>query len=140
VNQRVLLDTGPLVALLDRNDKYHGWAAGQWARLQPPLWTCEPVLTEACYLLRQAPRGVKAVMELLHRGVVQTRFRLEEQVEPVSRLLAKYAQIPVSLADACLVRMAELAPDAAVLTLDSDFRLYRKHSRQVVPLLIPADV
>lgn len=135
----ILLDTGPLVAALDRNDRYHPWAAAQWVRVDPPLLTCEPVLTEACFLLRRAPPGPSAVIELVKRGIIELAFRLEEHVEPVSHLFAKYANVPISLADACLIRMAEVYPESTVLTLDRDFRLYRKHGRQVVPVVIPDD-
>jgi predicted nucleic acid-binding protein len=137
VNRQILVDTGPLVALLNRRDHYHAWAAAQWTHLQPPLLTCEPVLTEACFLLRSAPRGSRAVVELVQRGILKIDFRLDQNVEAVSRLLAKYASLPMSLADACLVRMAEARPQAAVMTLDSDFRLYRKPGRQVIPLISP---
>jgi len=137
MRRQVLLDTGPLVALLDRKDRYHRWAAAQWAQIEPPLLTCEPVLAEACFLLRTLPAGVKAVMELVNRAVVSVPFRLTEHATPVSRLLAKYASLPISLADACLVRMAEMYSSSAVLTLDSDFRVYRKHGRQVVPVIMP---
>jgi predicted nucleic acid-binding protein len=137
MRRQVLLDTGPLVALLDREDRYHRWAAAQWAQVEPPLLTCEPVLAEACYLLRTLPAGVKAVMELVNRAVVSLPFRLVDHATAVSRLLAKYASQPISLADACLVRMAEVYSPSAVLTLDSDFRVYRKHGRQVVPVIMP---
>jgi predicted nucleic acid-binding protein len=76
-------------------------------------------------------------MELVNRAVVSVPFRLTEHATPVSRLLAKYASLPISLADACLVRMAEMYSSSAVLTLDSDFRVYRKHGRQVVPVIMP---
>jgi predicted nucleic acid-binding protein len=134
---RILLDTGPLVALLDRKDTYHRWAAVQWGQVQPPLLTCEAVITEACYLLRNTPPGAQAVIELVERGIVDVAFHLHDHVQPVARLLAKYAKVPMSLADACLVRMAEVYSGSAVLTLDADFRLYRKHGRQVVPVIMP---
>ena len=137
MTRKILLDTGPLVALLDRNDRYHAWAAAHWGGVTPPLMTCEAVLTEACYLLRQSPGGVNGVMEMLRRGIVTLPFRLEEHVAPVSRLLAKYADLPMSLADACLVCMAEIDAERSVLTLDSDFHVYRKSNRQVVPAITP---
>jgi len=138
MNRRVLLDTGPLVALLNRRDKYHGWAKLQWAEVAPPLLTCESVLSEACFLLRTAPGGSRAVMELLRRRVIEVVFHLADHREPVARLMAKYANVPMSLADACLVRMAEVYPESAVLTLDHGFRLYRKSGRQIVPVIMPS--
>lgn len=139
MNRRVLLDTGPLVALLNRRDKHHAWATLQWADAEPPFLTCEAVLSEACFLLRAAPDGQHAVLELLRRRAVEVAFHLEEHLEPVARLMGKYATVPMSLADACLVRMADAYPESAVLTLDSDFLLYRKSGRRVVPVIMPKD-
>jgi len=137
MKRQMLLDAGPLVALLNRKDAYHRWAAAQWGQLEPPLLTCEAVVTEACYLLRHSPAGAEAMMDLLDRQIVRVAFRLEEHLQPIARLLAKYADVPMSLADACLVRMAEIHVGSKVVTLNTDFRLYRKHNRQVVPLIIP---
>jgi predicted nucleic acid-binding protein len=139
MNRRVLLDTGPLVALLNGRDQHHEWAKLQWSQAAPPLLTCEPVLSEACFLLRIAPGGSAAVMELLRRRVVEVAFHLEDHLEAVARLLRKYADVPMSLADGCLVRMAELSPESAVLTLDRHFRLYRKSGRRVVPAIMPGE-
>ena len=139
MKRRVLLDTGPLVALLDRRDKDHDWASAQWAQIEPPLLTCEAVLSEACFLRRKLFPGSKALMELLNRRIVQIGFRLEDHIGPITKLMARYETAPMSLADACLVRMAELYPDAVVLTLDRDFRIYRKHGRGVLPVISPPD-
>jgi predicted nucleic acid-binding protein len=137
--RRMLLDTGPLVALLDRGDRYHAWAVAQWERIEPPLLTCEAVLSEACFLLREYPPGVKAIWELVDRGIVAVSFRLADHAAAIARLMAKYVSTPMSLADACLVRMAELDSKSAVLTLDGDFRIYRKSNRQVVPVIMPEE-
>jgi uncharacterized protein len=137
MSRRVLLDTGPLVALLNARDAHHSWAESQWAMIEPPLLTCEAVLSEACFLLRGLSAGNTAVMEFVRRGAVEVAFRLDEHVAPVSKLLDKYASMPMSLADACLVRMSECHADSAVLTLDSHFRLYRRHGRVVVPVIMP---
>jgi len=139
MNRRILLDTGPLVAFLNRRDEYHQWAKLQWGQAAPPLLTCEPVLSEACFLLRAVPGGSGAVMELLRRRVVELAFHLGDHVEAVARLIRKYASIPMSLADGCLVRMAELSGESAILTLDRDFRLYRKSGRHVVPVIMPEE-
>jgi predicted nucleic acid-binding protein len=137
MKRRILLDTGPLVALLDRRDAYHPWGKSQWASLEPPVLTCDAVLSEACFLLRACASGGEAVMELLRRGVVVVVFRLEDHLEPVAKLMGKYAAAPMSLADACLVRMSELYDDSVVLTLDRHFHMYRRHGRLVVPVIMP---
>lgn len=137
MTRRILLDTGPLVAFLNRTDRYHEWTVGQFAELSPPLLTCEAVLSEACFLLRHLDGGPAAVLELLHRKLLAIPFRLEQEATSVVRLLARYVDVPISLADACLIRMAEQHQESAVLTVDQDFRLYRKHGRQVIPVLMP---
>jgi uncharacterized protein len=133
----VILDTGPLVSIIDRRDKDHLWTRSQWNGIQPPLLTCESVISEACFLLRSNFNSIAAIMELLRRGIVRIDFHLEKHAEPVALLLKKYANLPISLADACLVRMAETIPGSAILTLDGDFRIYRKSNRTVVPAIMP---
>lgn len=135
-----MLDTGPLVALLNRRDRYHRWTTEQWADLELPVLTCEAVLTEACFLLRKSPEGPKAALELVGRGVLKVAYDVEADVEALTRLMTRYADVPMSLADACLVRVIERQPAAAVLTLDSDFRVYRSHGRRVIPALMPSDI
>jgi uncharacterized protein len=139
VKQTALLDTGPLVAQLDRRDHYHGWALEQMARLRPQFSTCEAVITEAFHLLRHIPRARAAILEMSAAGVLATPFRLSEETGEVLALLDRYTNIPMSLADACLVRMSELVPASVIFTLDSDFRIYRRHRRQKIPLLMPPD-
>ena len=133
----VLLDTGPLVAFLNRRDEYHEWAMAQWGQIAPPMLTCEAVLSEACFLLSRMHGGSEPVMDLLQRKIVIPSFRLEGQIRPVQKLLQKYRSVPMSLADACLIRMSELYPENRVLTLDSDFSLYRRNGRQVIPVIMP---
>ena len=132
----VLLDAGPLVALLDQRDSYHDWAKEQFAAA-PPLLTNEPVLAEACHLLRKLPGGRATVVALLKSGAVAAPFRLEDHAAEVESLLRKYESVPMSLADACLVRMAELQPGSKVLTLDADFSVYRSQGRRVIPTIMP---
>ena len=134
---RVILDTGPLVALLNSRDRHHEWAVDQWSRIAPPLLTCDAVLAEACFLVQPFAGGQNAVLDLLRRSVLDASFQLAEEAGALSRLLKKYSDVPMSLADGCLVRMSELNDDWAVMTLDSDFRLYRKNGRQVIPTLTP---
>jgi len=138
VKREVILDTGPLVALLNSRDRHYRWAVRQWADIEAPLLTCESVISEACFLLDQTRMGSAAVFEMLVRRAIAIRFRLDEQLEEVRRLRAKYADSPMSVADASLVRMAEQYDRSAVLTLDDHFRIYRKHGRRVIPLIVPA--
>jgi predicted nucleic acid-binding protein len=133
----VLLDTGPLVAYLDRRDDHHSWVVERWTEISPPLLTCEAVVTEACHLLRPYSQGKAAVLDLLRRGVIQIPFRLDAQIEAISLLLKKYANLPISLADACLVRMADLFLGSSIITLDSHFRLYRGANRTRLHTLMP---
>jgi predicted nucleic acid-binding protein len=137
MRRHVLLDTGPLVAWLNARSTHHEWMLGQWTEIEPPLLTCEAVLTEACFLLRNWFPGPAAVLELLERAVIVVPFVLAEHLDPIRRLMRKYADVGISLADACLVRMSECYPDAAVLTFDSDFRLYRRFGRQTIPAIMP---
>jgi uncharacterized protein len=97
-------------------------------------------MAEACFLLGTSPRGSEPVMELLRRHVIEVAFHLEDHIEAVARLIRKYAGVPMSLADGCLVRMAELSPESTLLTLDRDLRLYRKSGRLVVPVIMPQEL
>jgi predicted nucleic acid-binding protein len=133
----VIIDTGPLVAFLTRRERQYTWAREQFAVIAPPLLTCEAVISEACFLIQNRDQGTGALLQLLDRGVIAIDFNLAAELPAVSRLLKKYASVPMSLADACLVRMAEVHTTSPVLTLDSDFRIYRKTGRTVIPTLMP---
>lgn len=133
----ILVDTGPLVALVDRRDRFHAWTKSRLTRVTPPLFSCEAVFSEACFLLRQVHGGPEAVLGLIERGLVRLDFDLNVEAAAVSRLLRRYASVPMALADACLVRMSELRSSVVVMTLDGDFRLYRRHGRQAIPVVLP---
>lgn len=139
MKRNIILDTGPLIALIDRHDQHHAWAEAQFADIVPPLLACEAVLAEACYLAPRAGRPADEPLKLLGRGVVRLAFDLSEQREAVTALMQRYANVPMSLADACLVRLSELAPGSSILTLDRDFGIYRRHGRQKLPVLMPDD-
>lgn len=140
MKRQVILDTGPLVAFINGQDRYHQWSILQWGQIAPPLLTCEAVLSESCFLLRGDEGGQVAVLELLKRGVLNVTLRIEDSVIEISWLLRKYSDVPMSLADACLVRLSELYIDSPILTLNNDFKVYRKNKRQVLPLLSPPDL
>lgn len=134
--RNVLVDAGFLVALLSRRDTHHQWAVTQATNYALPWRTCEAVLSEAFHLL--GARGAPALGTMLRRRALMAPFDLDNDVESVLKLLQKYGNVPMSLADACLVRMSETLADPIILTTDSDFRIYRRHSRQVVPCSMPS--
>ena len=131
----VLVDAGFLVALLVKRDSNHRWAAAESLKHPPPWKSCEAALSEAFYLL--GAKGAPALAALMRRGAVLCSFKLGDDFESVLALMDKYADVPMSLADGCLVRMCETLPKPVLLTTDSDFRVYRRHSRQSVPCVLP---
>lgn len=133
----VLLDTGPLVALLSPQEPHHEWVKQQLGSITAPLLTCEAVLSEACFLLRKTRGGAQGVLGLVRRGVVAMGFALVDEEEAVEALLKRYEDLPISFADACLVRLAEKTPGATVLTLDRHFTIYRIHGRRTVRVRMP---
>ena len=133
----MLLDTGPWVALLSRNDTHHLWAVEQFQLLQPPLLSCEAVVAETCFLLKRSGFDPGLALRFIERGVVQLPFVLQEQIGSISSLFKRYANVPASLADAALIRLAEINDSPLLLTTDSDFHIYRRHGRQTIPLICP---
>ena len=134
---RVVVDTGPLVALLNRRDRHHAWVRQVLDTVEPPIFSCEAVVSEACFLLSRLAGGQDALLELLANDVVRIDFRLHTEIETVRGLMRKFATVPMSLADACLVRMSELDAQTTIVTLDGDFRVYRRNRRQVIPTIMP---
>lgn len=135
---RVLLDAGPIVALLSPRDAWHEWARETFGAIEGSLVTCEPVLAEASLLLRQKPEAPLKVLDFVIRRVVRLDFRLEFELLAVRSLMNRYQSVPMSLADACLVRMSELEPRSSVMTLDADFRIYRRSGRLAIPVIMPS--
>lgn len=135
--KNVLVDAGFVVALLSRRDACHEWAVTHASELPPPWSTCEAVLSEAFHLL--GPQAFKSLGELLRRRALAVAFSVGENIGPVVKLMEKYSDVPMSFADACLVRMTETLADPLVLTTDTDFRLYRRQGRQVVPCITPRE-
>lgn len=133
----ILADTGALVALLDRKEKYHAWAVEQTRTMRPPLFTCEAVLAELCFLVADVPKGIAAVQANLAGGAWVTDFSLQDEWSRVFGLMEAYSDQPMSLADGCLVRMSEKRPESKIFTLDRHFAFYRRNRRQVIPLIIP---
>ncbi len=133
----VLLDTGPLVSFLADESGHAAWVHGQWDRMPPPMLTCEAVLTEAAFILKRDGVDPDALFELLQRKVIRVALRMDEEQADLRTLMRRYRDQPMSLADACLVRLSELHRDCTVFTLDSDFRIYRRHGNKVIPVLMP---
>jgi uncharacterized protein len=133
--KHVIADSGFLVALIRRDDEHHSWAANLAGQFPASWRTCEAALSETFFVAGAAVRHV--LTQMLRRRLLVCDFRLAEEQAEVLALMDKYRDVPMSLADACLVRMTETAPDPVILTTDADFLIYRRHSRQVVPCLLP---
>jgi predicted nucleic acid-binding protein len=133
----MLIDAGPLTALLNPNDEWHAWVRETVRRLPVPLLTSEPVLTEASYLLRRDACDADELFALVEKGVIKVGIRFDEEWESLRELTVRYRDVPMSLADATLVRLSELHRDSQVFTLDADFHIYRRHGNKVIPVLMP---
>ncbi len=133
----VVVDTGPIVAFLHEGERHHDWAIEQFSTLPLPFITCEAVIVEATFLLQRLSRSHEKLLGLIASGALMIGFDLEREAEVVSTLMTRYSNVPMALADACLVRMAEQYANRTVLTLDSDFQIYRKHRREVISVIMP---
>lgn len=105
--------------------------------MKPPLLTCESVISEACYLLRHYHKGPTNILELINRDLIVINFDLNTEYDSVKNIISKYDNLPISLANACLVRMAEKINSGKIFTLDSDFQIYRKNKNEVIPTITP---
>jgi uncharacterized protein len=131
-----ICDTGPLVAYLNRRDPHHGWAVALMKQVRPPLLTCEPVLTEAAYFLREDGLSLDPLFEMIERDVLRLAFDLATHWPRVRTLLGRYERM--DLADASVVVMSELHARSQVLTVDRrDFAVYRRHDRKVIDFVAP---
>lgn len=133
----VIVDTGPLVALLNKAESHHEWSRKEFTRLTAPPVTCEAVLSEACFLLKDDGIDPARVIEIVERGALRLDFSIGKEIGALAQLMRKYRDIGISLADACLVRMSELHARCEVMTLDRDFLVYRRNGRQHIPLIAP---
>ena len=134
---RVIVDTGPLVAYFDRDSEFHGWVRDRFREMADPLISCQPVLTEALFVLKRGGLDPDLILALVERGELVCDFDVRREITALRRLLKKYHDLPATLADACLVRMSELHGDCCIFTLDRDFRVYRRNGRQSIPLISP---
>ena len=133
----IIADAGPLVAYLDRSDHHHEWAKMQMAGFTAPLLTCEAVLAEASFLLRRGGINPSILLRLVEREVLKLPLDLETEASVIAQMMKRYNSVPMSLADACIVRMSEILNKTRVLTTDSDFQIYRKSGRKVIALIAP---
>jgi predicted nucleic acid-binding protein len=129
-----IADTGLLVAFANRSDRHHDWAVRIAERVVEPLLTCEAVLAEAAFHLRNAA----VVLAMIDDGLVSPAFDCRAHLPHLSALAARYADRQPDLADLCLIRMSELHPRHSVITVDrEDFRVYRRNKREAIPLICP---
>jgi predicted nucleic acid-binding protein len=137
--RRVFVDTGPIVALLDRRDTHHEWAKREIAHLREPLLTCEAVVSEVFFLLSGVRGGNATLIALLRDGLVRMAANFSYRVHAAEILdrLERYSSVPMSFADACLVRISEIERDCLVFTTDRDFLTYKRNRRQSIPLISP---
>jgi predicted nucleic acid-binding protein len=132
----VLMDAGPIVAFLYRREQDHDWAVEQFEALSLPFVSCEPAISEACFLVARNGQPPTAVIDMLKRGIVRVGIQLQDELAAIDALMARYANVPMSLAGACLVRMAEMT-GLPICTLDSDFMIYRAHGRRPIEVICP---
>ncbi len=137
MSRSIILDTGVLIAFLMPKDKFHTWAVSQFSQITVSVITSEAVITEACFLAQRIHHGQETILKLIKQGHITIPFALNPEIEAVENLMQRYASVPMSLADACLVRMSEIHEDSSVLTLDSDFRIYRKYRNQNISVIMP---
>jgi predicted nucleic acid-binding protein len=133
----VLLDAGPIVAYLRESETYHGWALAQFQRFSR-FATCEAVIAEACARLAYFDEEPQRVIELVAEADFDVSFQIKPNADRIARLMEKYADLPMDVADACIVTMSEKVKDCVVVTLDrNDFAVYRRHEREVIPFVAP---
>jgi predicted nucleic acid-binding protein len=122
-----------LVAYLDRSDHHHAWAREVMGTLTEPVVTCDAVLAEVAFLLQRGGIAAGLLLRTIERGVLVSRFESMREAQSLRVLLERYENVPMSFADACMVRLSELHPRAEVWTTDSDFTIYRRNRRSPNP-------
>lgn len=130
---RGIADTGFLVAFANARDLHHGWALDVAGQISDPLLTCEPVLAETAFHLGDA--GI--VFEMIEEDLIRLAFDCDDHLPQLAALAKRYRDCKPDLADLCLIRMSELHPRHSVLTVDQDFRVYRRNKREIIPLIAP---
>jgi len=133
----LVIDTSFLVAFLQQRDEFHPWAVAALKASGGYLATCEAVLVETVFLLRDRLDAKRRLLAAVAAGDLGIPFALAGEAAAIGKLMDRYRNIPMSLAHACLVRMAEIHKEAIVFTLDRDFKIYRKSNRQVISTVMP---
>lgn len=133
----IFIDTGPIIAFLDRNDAHHDFVEEEMKVMNSPLYTCEAVITESFFLLQRIPKGIASLIELIESDKIKISFDYSAHFKRVHWFIKKYTNVPMSFADACLVRMAETAESSRIFTLDSDFSIYRTSRGKPFSLISP---
>lgn len=136
-NIPTIADTSVIVGLIYQKDQWHEWTCSQSKSLLPPFLTCEAVICEACFLLQNVSGGEQKILGMVADGYLQIDFSLTNEAASIKSLMKKYENVPMSFADACLVRMSELIENSSVFTIDSDFLIYRKDKKKEIPLIFP---
>lgn len=137
MTSKTIIDTGPLVGLIRADDQWSTWSRQKAENLHGPFLTCESVLNEASYLLQSFYGGLEQLVELVEVGHIEVDLSISDEAPRLKALIAKYRDLPMSLADACLVRMSENVPGSNVFTVDSDFSIYRRNRNERIPLISP---
>jgi uncharacterized protein len=130
---KAIADTGFLVAFANARDLHHAWALDVAEQVTDPLLTCEPVLAETAFHLAD----VGLVLEMISEELINLAFNCNEHLPQLAALAKRYKDRNPDLADLCLIRMSELHPKHSVITLDEDFRVYRRNKREVIPMISP---
>jgi predicted nucleic acid-binding protein len=128
-----IADTGFLVAFANRRDEFFPWAHAIAENVHEPLLTCEAVLAETAFHLKNSA----LTLQLVEKGLVRLAFDVESQRTELAELAQRYADRQPDLADLCLIRMSELNPKLPVITVDGDFRVYRRNRRETIPVVMP---
>lgn len=130
---KAIADTGLLLAMLEQKDQFHSWAAELARQITWPALTCEPVLAETAFHLRSSV----PILRMLRDNVLQVAFDCASHIEHLHELAIRYSDRNPDLADLCLIRMSELFPRHTIVTVDTDFRIYRRNKRGAIPTIFP---
>lgn len=133
------IDTGPLTALINKKDKWHAWTSDRVKEIKPPFITCEAVLSECCFLLMRSDIDIRHLFNFIRRGDIHIESAFIESGDQtrVIEIMNKYQNLPASFADASLVRIAEIAGNSQIFTLDTDFSIYRTTQGEPLSLIMP---